>query len=220
MWKAGRTEIGVRTVASHTGSLAGNSAVFDAALKQSGVVGARNVEELLDLAIGFTCPVLPRGNRLGALVEAGGGAVAGADVHEALGLEMPTFSMATQKELADALQGVIPTLPGGQNPVDIVWVPLEVSGRTFVQGARIILKDVDAALIITYADLDEHFATGLVALRDELKKPIIVIPGYAGFQRMGMSLLARNGIPTFNIPERALKALSAMVHYSDYLHQS
>ena len=218
--KAGRSRLGVRTITSHTGALAGNSAVFEAALRQNGVVNAHNLDEFIDLTMGFTCPVLPSGNKLGVLVEAGGVAVASADISEALGLEMPTFSTETQEELANVLHGIVPPFSNRQNPVDIVWVPKEFSARTFLQCSRIMLKEVDSILILNYTALDEYFASELVALRDELKKPIMLIPGYVGFQRAGMSLLARKGIPTFTIPERALQTLSAMFRYSTYLRQS
>ena len=219
VWKAGRTEAGVRAAASHTGALAGNGAVFDAALRQSGIVSAQNLEELIDLAVGFTCPVMPGGNRLGVLVESGGGAVGSADIYEGLGLEMPALSRETQKELADVLQDIIPAFPSLQNPVDMVWIPLEHSARVFLQCLRIILKEVDAALLVDYTPLDKYYSAKLAALRDELRKPIIIIPGHVIGQKQGMSLMVRNGIPTFTIPERALKVLSAMVRYSNYLRQ-
>ena len=71
-----------------------------------------------------------------------------------------------------------------------------------------------------YAQLDDSFAAELVSLRDEVGKPIFIVPGMPIMQEAGMSLLIRHGIPTFTIPERALKVLAAMVSYSDYLHQS
>jgi len=218
VWKTGRTEVGIRAVASHTGSLAGNSLVFDTALKQSGAVRAQNLEELIDLTVGFTCPVMPRGNRLGVLAGAGSGAAASADVCQPLGLEIPTLSTETQKELANTLQGVIPPFSTPRNPVDVVWPPAELSAGVFLQCSRIMLKDVDAVLLLTYAELDEHFIASLVSLRDEMGKPIIVIPGHSTEQKQGMSLMTRNGIPTFTIPERALNTLSAMVGYSRYRH--
>ena len=220
IWKAGNTRDGVKAAASHTGAMAGNSAVVNAALRQTGIASAHHLEELIDLAVGFSCPVLPSGNKVGLLVEAGGGAVASADAYEALGLEMPTLSLETQKEIANLLQGVVPAIPSLRNPVDIVWVPAEHTVQAFLQSAEIILREVDAAVLINYAPLDEYYASKLANLRDELGKPIFLIPGNPATQKPGMSLMVRYGIPTFTIPERALKVLSAMVRYSNYLRQS
>lgn len=219
VWKSGRTEVGARAAASHTGSLAGNKAVFDAALAQGGVAMAQNLEELIDLIVGFTSPVLPRGNRVGLLMEAGGGAVAGADVAEASGLEVPTLSMEAQKELADKLRGIVPPFSRMGNPVDLVWIPLGSKIQPYLQCSRIMLKEVDAVVMISYAIFDNQAVKETVSLRNEMGKPIYVVPGHPGESREGMSLLTRNGIPSFTIPERAVKVLSAMVHYSNYLAQ-
>ncbi len=217
--KAGRTELGARAAASHTGSLASDSTVFDTALKQSGAVAARNLEELIDLAVGFTCPVLPRGNRVGVIVEAGGGAVAIADNLKALGLEMPILSQNTQQELITSLQSSVTVIPVWQNPVDISFPLNWPKGATFLQCSRIMSPEVDAILVLDYALLDEQQATQIAALRDEIRKPIIVIPGTPTLRQEEMSLLGRRGIPTFTIPERAVKALAAMVNYANYQHQ-
>jgi acyl-CoA synthetase (NDP forming) len=220
VWKAGRTEAGVRATFSHTASLAGNSSIFDVALRQSGAVIAHNLEDLVDLAIGFTCPVLPDGNRLGVVVEAGGGGVAAADTHEALGLEMPVLSEAAQKELTSTLDGSVVALPNLRNPVDIVWPLNWATGRAVRECLRIVLKEVDAALAIDYAPLNERLAAAVAALRDETGKPIILIPGDPVEQKQGMSRLVRKGVPSFAIPERALKVLAAMVRYADYCRHS
>ena len=216
VWKTGRTEIGARAAASHTGSMAGSDVVFDAALVQGGAAVARNLEELLDLTVGFNSPVLPSGNKVGLLVEAGGGAVASADAATSLGLEIPELSPQSQEALVDVLRGVIPPFSRPRNPVDIVWAPATDPGRVYLQCSRIILQEVDALVVICYAKLDDSFAQQLAALRDETGKPILIVPGHPTEQRDGISLLARNGIPTFTIPERALNVLSAMLRYSDY----
>jgi acyl-CoA synthetase (NDP forming) len=218
VWKAGRTEVGIKAVSSHTASLAGNSNIFDVALRQSGAIIARDLEELIDLAIGFTCPILPNGNRLGVVVEAGGGGVAAADAHEALGLEMPVLSEVAQRELINTLQGSVIAFPNLKNPVDIVW-PLNWStGWATMECLRIILKEYDAAIAIDYAPLNERFATKLAALRDDIGKPIIIIPGDPVGQKRGMIRLIRRGVPCFNIPERAVKVLAAMIRYSEGRH--
>ena len=219
IWKAGRTEAGVRAAASHTGSLAGNNVIVDVALVQGGIVIARNLEELIDLITGFTCPVLPAGNKVGLLVEAGGGAVAGADAAEAQGLEVLTLSAEAQKELVDTLNGIIPPFSGPRNPVDLVWPPMDNPVQLFMQCLRIMLKEIDAVVMVSYAVYDDNFTEEVKSLREEMGKPIFIVPGHPTERRNGMSLLIKNGMPTFTIPERAIKTLSAMVQYSNYRRQ-
>jgi len=218
-WKAGRTEVGVRAAASHTGALAGNNVIFDTALRQGGITIARNLDELIDLTVGFTCPVLPRGNKVGLLVEAGGEAVAGADAAEEAGLQMPALSAETQKELANKLKGIIPPFSSLRNPVDLIWPPADDRAQLFMQCSRIMLKEVDA-MVIEILAFDDQFAKKVAGWRDEMGKPIFIVPEHPEEHRAEMSLLTRKGIPTFTIPERAMKALSAMVRYSNYRQQS
>ena len=154
-------------------------------------------------------------------MEAGGGAVSGADAAETQGLEVPALSAETQKELTDKLRGVIPPFASPRNPVDLVWAPAENGSDLYLDCARIMLKDdINAVVVVAYADLDDYFAAELANLRDNTGKPIFVIPGHSLEQRGGISLLTKNGIPTFTIPERAIKTLSAMVRYSNYRRQS
>jgi len=216
VWKTGRSEVGVRAAASHTGSLAGNSVVFDAALAQSGVISAGNLEELLDLLVGFSCPVLPNGNRVGLLGEAGGGGVASADAAEALGLKVPTLSPHNQRTLTDTLKRVIPFFSNASNPVDLVWGPPGDSFQLIIQCMRLILEEVDTLVRISYTVFDDRFVEEVTRLRDETGKPIIVVPAHPSERRDGMELLAKNGIPTFSIPERAMRVLAAMVRYWEY----
>ncbi|MFH1125207.1 MAG: CoA-binding protein, partial [Pseudomonadota bacterium] len=70
--KVGRSKAGARAAASHTGSLAGDDLIVNAAFRQGGIVRVSNVDELFDMAHVFsTCP-LPKGNRVAILSEGGG----------------------------------------------------------------------------------------------------------------------------------------------------
>ncbi len=206
----------MRAAASHTGSLAGDSAVFDAALRQSGAVSARGLDEMIDLEVGFGAPFLPAGNRLGILVEAGGSGVAASDAAEGLGLTIPTLSPGVQREIEKKLKGIVPPFSPPRNPVDLVWTPVEYMLEPFVQCIRLVAPEVDAIIMVSYAVLDDTVVKSLTSLRDEIRKPIFLVPGHASESREGMRLLTRSGIPAFSVPERALKALSAMARYAQY----
>jgi len=216
VWKAGRSEGGARATMSHTGSIAGDGAVADAALRQGGMAVAGNLEELIDLMVGFVSPVLPAGNTLGLLVEAGGGAVASADTADALGLRLPVLSEKTQRELADTMKPVLPPFAPPRNPVDIVWGPAGDRQGFLVKCSRAILREVDSLLMIDYGAFDDEFASALAALRDETGKTILIIPGHPLDDPEGMSRMTRHGIPAFTIPERALSTLAAMARCSRY----
>lgn len=219
VWKGGKTEAGNRLTATHTASLASNSAVFDAAIKQSGVISAGDIEELLDLVNGFSSPVLPTGNRVGLIAEAGSATVAAADMSAELGLSIPTLSASAQQDIASLLESeAMPSLTR-QNPVDLGWLDYEPSARLLIECSRILLKEVDAIVALSYAHLTDDFVQQLASVRDETKKPILLTAGLPTIEREGMNRLVSNGIPTFSILQRALKALAAMLRYSRYRQQ-
>ena len=214
VWKGGRSSGGARAASSHTGSLAGNGAIMDDVLRQAGAVIARDLDDLMDYMVGFSSPVMPPGNRVGLLVEAGGGAVSGCDAAEQLGLATPQLSEQAQKDLVKTLTGIIPPFASPRNLVDIVWSPAKDADKLFSTCSRIILAETDAVVILNYINYDDAFAKAMAALRDETGKPIMVVPGHAIERRSGMALLTKHGIPAFTTPRNALRVLAAMLEHA------
>lgn len=218
VWKGGSSEAGARAALSHTGSLAGSYAIFESAGRQKGVVLARGLEELLDLAAAFSAPYLPGGREVGLLIEAGGGAVASSDACTAAGLKVSPLPEAIQWKLRSFLEGKIPPSPNMSNPVDLVWVPFLEAGYIYSTSLEIMIEAVDACVTICYAFLeDEAFLSRLEEIRDRAQKPVIVVPGHSNEQRRGMTLATQRGIPAYAMPENAIRALAAMVRRSEYL---
>jgi acyl-CoA synthetase (NDP forming) len=213
VWKAGRSAIGARSASSHTGSLAGNSIVFDALAAQTGMAVVHDIDELMDMMVGFSCPVVPKGNRVAVLCESGGGAVASGDAAEDLGLEIPTLSEEAQQKLIAILTGKIPPFATPRNPVDIVWGPADNPGELFVACSRVMLRETDSVVMLDYQKLSETFAGQLAGLRNETGSPIFIVPGYVTFSRSGMAVMTGNGVPSFHTPAKALKVLAEVVRY-------
>jgi acyl-CoA synthetase (NDP forming) len=116
--KAGRTPAGQKSALAHTGAVAGDEAVVDAALRQAGVVRVRSLEELL-----INAGLLAQGHRLKgrrmAVVTASGGACdIIADRASDEGLELPGFADATKVEL----EAYLPSFASVQNPLDTAAV--------------------------------------------------------------------------------------------------
>ena len=116
IYKGGLTESGSRAVSSHTGSLSGQVAMWDAFFKQTGAVRVDCLDELRDVTMTFLyCPP-PKGRRIGLIGAGGGNSVAGADVCAQEGLHLPQVSSKTR----DLLASFVP--PDGTsigNPFDI-----------------------------------------------------------------------------------------------------
>jgi len=161
--KAGRSEAGAAAVASHTGSLAGSDAVFDAVCRRTGLIRVHNSEAFFDTLSAFEKLPLPRGNRMGVLSITGMGCVAATDAAEEHGIVLPALTPETLTRLGE----VMPVWAPVRNPIDM-WSAIEQHGSKKASShiARCLMdqKDVDA-LLITFVlmpesmmDISEAFA--------------------------------------------------------------
>ncbi len=218
VWKGGSSQFGAKAAASHTGSLAGNYVLFEAASRQKGIITAKSLDELIDLTVAFSCPYLPKGNEVGMLIEAGGGAVAGSDACAREGLNVSPLPEGVQRKLREFLNGKIPPSPSLANPVDLIWPPFSQAPSIFATCLEIMFEAVDSCLVICYVLIkNEEFLSRLESIRDRAQKPIIFVPGNPVDQRDGMSLAVRRGIPAYIMPENAIRAISALTQRANYL---
>jgi acetyl coenzyme A synthetase (ADP forming)-like protein len=113
--KAGRTAMGARAARSHTGALAGNDKVYDAVLRQSGVIRALSLNDMLEFARGLQILPTPRGENVVIVTGAGGSGVLLSDACVDNGLRL----MSMPADLDAAFKQFIPPFGASGNPVDI-----------------------------------------------------------------------------------------------------
>ena len=113
--KAGRTSMGARAASSHTGALAGNDKIYDDVFKQSGVIRARSLRDLLEFARGIPVLPTPKGNNVVIITGAGGSGVLLSDACVDNGLSL----MSMPADLDAAFRKFIPPFGAAGNPVDI-----------------------------------------------------------------------------------------------------
>ncbi|MGH8055695.1 MAG: acetate--CoA ligase family protein, partial [Candidatus Entotheonellia bacterium] len=113
--KAGRTDMGARAAKSHTGALAGNDRVYDAILREAGVIRARHLNEMLEFARALQMLPTPRGENILIVTGAGGSGVLLSDACVDHGLRL----MAMPPDLDQAFRQFIPPFGAAGNPVDI-----------------------------------------------------------------------------------------------------
>ena len=116
--KVGRTLAGQRTALAHTGALAGDAAVTEAALRQVGVVMVRSLEEMLLTAALLAGGPRLTGRRMGVVTSSGGSCDIIADRASDEGLELPPLSEETAARITDYL----PPFATAQNPLDTAAV--------------------------------------------------------------------------------------------------
>jgi acyl-CoA synthetase (NDP forming) len=221
--KVGRSAAGARAAASHTGSLAGDEVIVDAAFRQAGIVRVSNVDELFDMAAAFArCP-LPKGNRVAILSEGGGDNSIAADNAEKYGMEVPVLSAETQERMKPFLLEGMPA----SNPIDYGGTA-EENPHMITECVKVCMEDdlVDGILITGFfggfkdiiashvAELEEKASTDMAALVEQHKKPLIVHTSFAREAIKSLGILKSAGVPVIESSERAAQCLSALMHFS------
>lgn len=212
--KTGRTGAGARATASHTGSLAGSDAVFDAACRQVGIVRVESVGELLDCTVVLGEGRFPSGNRVGMVTGSGGGAALVADLSESRGLTFPDLTPATK----EALRQVVPPFATIQNPFDGTSA---IFREQDVMGACLRLVAADANVDVVFVYLGTGYATAeayvrdLLAVRAETARPMVVV--WAAAPPEPLRALQEAGMYVFSDELHAVKAVTALVQYGTTL---
>jgi acetate---CoA ligase (ADP-forming) len=145
--KVGSSAAGQQAALAHTGSVAGDDAVVDAALRQLNVIRVTTIEDLLSTAALLGYDRWPRGRRMGVLTASGGACDIIADLASSHGLEIPAFAAAT----ADAIAAHLPPFATAHNPLDVTGYGL---ANTRNRGAR---TAIDHALDIAVDDPNLDF---------------------------------------------------------------
>ncbi|MHB8764175.1 MAG: acetate--CoA ligase family protein [Deferrisomatales bacterium] len=244
--KGGRTAAGQRAAASHTGALAADEAVFEAACRQAGVVLVTQPADLLDVPAALSALPLPRGNRVAIMTWGGGWGGVVSDLCAELGLEVPPLA----PELVARLDRLLPPYWSRTNPVDLVGEPdLELPGRVLeellawdgvdavihlgmlgrrpyvlglIDSVRRADPDIAAAFLATVDQASEAYERECLAqslrLMERHGKPVI------GVSLMpdggGRTLHEVAGVPgravVFPTPERAAKVLAHLWGYQRF----
>ncbi|WP_209475532.1 acetate--CoA ligase family protein [Thermococcus stetteri] len=210
--KAGRSESGARAASSHTGSLAGSWKIYEAAFKQSGVLVADTIDDMLSMARAFTQP-LPKGKRVAIMTNAGGPGVLTADAIDRKGLKLANLEEKTIEEL----RSFLPPMAAVKNPVDMI---ASARGEDYYRTAKLLLEDPNVDMLIaicvvpTFAGMTptEH-AEGVIKAVKEVNngKPVLglFMAGYVS--EKAKELLEANGIPSYERPEDVAAGAYALV---------
>jgi acetate---CoA ligase (ADP-forming) len=195
--KAGRTEQGRLAAESHTKSLAGSDAVYDAIFRKYKVHRAETIEELYDFAKALAYYPKPTGRRLLNITSSGGAAILAIDAAEKLGFQVPPPSADLQEKLKE----IVPAHCAVGNPVDLTGDVMSDPGL-YVRVIAAARKEYDNLVLIfgdPIPDASQVVTPGLHEL--------VIFMGGADVERQEVPLMHQKGIPVFPTPERGLAAL-------------
>jgi acetyltransferase len=210
--KAGRTQAGALAAASHTGAMAGEDSVYDAAFQRAGILRVKTFEELFDCAELLAKQPKPAGSGLAIITNAGGPGVMAADGLADYGYEPASLSAETFQKLAE----ILPPYWSKRNPIDMLG---EAKPELYRKVVEICLnaKEVNGLLIISAPQALADTAKVAAALVDLIReKPIPIITSWVGGVDMqkGRDIFNQAGIPTFDTPERAVRAFMDIYRFS------
>lgn len=175
IWKVGLTRGGAVAASSHTGSLAGATAVWDAFFRQTGAIKINSLDELIDGMVGFSCLPNGCGRRIAVVSGGGAGAVISADACENAGLAMPDFGPDTIGRLKEVLPPVGTSL---KNPLDMgnPHPPLKVLRSVLEIVAASDAIDVIVIRRVFFSVMTSKIFSGTTAATEEEQEELLRIP--------------------------------------------
>lgn len=210
--KSGTTKSGAKAASSHTGSLAGEDIIYDAAFKQSHVIRAKNFEELFDMAKVLEKQIYPKSDGIAVLTNAGGLGVMTADALEINNLRLATLSEKTISTLKEKF----PERVVVSNPMDLVG---DADKERYEVGLKALLEDEDVGLIIVILLLQvptlsfESIDT-ILKIKQNANKPIIVLCAGGEIVSNYIKKLEEGGLALYPTPERTARAAYALISHS------
>lgn len=218
IYKTGVSPAGLLAVSSHTGSLAGEDRVFDAAFKQCGLLRAADVEEIGDLNKAFCTFSGINGNRVGLISISGGAGVWAVDACTRFGLEIAKFSQAT----IDKLEGLFPSWAHCGNPLDI-WPASIYHGYLHCcrQALETYMEDpeIDAVILMTgsFLEPEKDFldVTGLIReFAGRYPEKPVAVTSWGNYYRYYEEEVEKDGTAVYYFSvDRAARALAGLYKY-------
>jgi acetyltransferase len=201
--KAGRTAAGSRAAESHTKSMAGTDAIYDALFRKYQVHRADTLEELFDFAKALAYLPQPRGRRLMITTSSGGAAILAIDEAEKSGLTVPEPNPI----LKERLRAMLPAHCAVGNPVDLTGDAIS-SPELYRQVMDQTRDDYDTQVVI-FGDPIPGASRQVTPGASEL----VIFLGGAEVERQERLDLYRAGIPVFPTPERGVRALAQFFRF-------
>jgi acetate---CoA ligase (ADP-forming) len=212
MVKSGTTAAGARAASSHTGALSGTEVAVDALIRQTGVIRARSIDEMMGTMLAFSrCP-LPKGRRVAVLTNAGGPGIMATDALIGLGMELAELDPETARRLSERL----PVEASVANPIDMI---ASADTENFRACMKILLESdtVDSVIVAFVPPImvdPMDVVGGVTDAMDGTNKPVLMVlmAEEQYYERIPEEIPASP--PIYRYPEAAAHALAEMSNYA------
>jgi acetyl coenzyme A synthetase (ADP forming)-like protein len=213
--KSGSSVIGKRTAASHTGSLAGDFEVYQAAFIQAGAIPVNSLREAFDVAELMVSYGYPEGSRAMVITTAGGFAVLASDYAEQFSVDLPPLS----PPVLEALDSFLPPIWNRANPMDIIGDGgVERFARvldTLVQHQETF--DIAVIIAVPSAVLDPTLLAREIARFSQTTRKMVIGCLLGGdTMKGGMRVLRHHRVPNYEDIESAFRAAGRSIRVSGH----
>ena len=216
MLKVGRTAASQAAAMSHTGALATDDAVFDAACRKFGIVRVDSLDEMIEASLAFGAGRLPAGRRVALVGYSGGAKGLFLDCAAGIGLDLPDFAPETQTRLSEMIdEGVSP-----DNPLD-TGAGLARRYKAFAEACKIVAADPNIDMISVQGQLP--LAEGAAGdpdlfrqVRESTDKPVVAHNRMSqNVNDVGRAFQEAAGIPFLQRLPEVARTLDALGRYAE-----
>ncbi|MDY6823801.1 MAG: CoA-binding protein [Thermodesulfobacteriota bacterium] len=231
----GGSETGRKAALSHTGAMSGPDELYDGIFRQCGVLRAVSIIELFDMCIALGQLPAAGGGKVFVQTHSGGPGAVAADACGRSGIHLPEPSDVTREKLAD----LVPATGSIKNPIDVTFTKnmlqfLSDLPRAIIEDPACdilllyfympsdMIKRMLISMGVTQEEMDEKIIeisnSVAVTIRDIMQdtgKPIVCF-SYHNRDEVAVKSLAAHGIPFYQGPERAVRAIRAMIDYRSF----
>src|ERR1700760_1880095 len=212
--KVGRSGAGERAAASHTASMAGWSAAYDAVFAKYGFIVSNDLDEAVAIAAVLASNPLPKGDRVAVLTVSGGAGIWGADTVSMQGLQVPELSAPIQAEIMKLL----PSYGAARNPIDGTAQGVHSGGLQKSIDLLDVSNEVDAMLVVLSLSSEKRMPFKQAELEPVIsaqRKPIVFY-SYTLPSNFARRELAKSGVVVLSSLTHAGVALKRLVEYSKF----
>ncbi len=217
--KSGCTEKGAEMVSSHTASIAGDSDIHSAAMKQCGAIQVNSFTELASTLLALNQGKLPEKNSMCIISQGGGDCVLTSDACIEKGLDVPELSESTKRKLGK----IVPDNGSVSNPIDLAgW-------ENVVEATEIALEDdqIDGVLVVggfagfslvdpNALEVEKGYVMRMCELISRADKPVLIYTFFSFVNAELIGILNNHNIPLFMDHHDAVNAMAALAEYREY----
>ncbi|NJE43068.1 acetate--CoA ligase family protein [Thermococcus sp. GR6] len=220
--KSGRTEAGAKAAASHTGSLAGSYAIYQAAFKQAGVLEAKSMRQLFNYAKALAMQKPAMGNHVAIVTNGGGAGVMMSDGLLERGMELAELTEQTNERFRkDIEEDKLPHHMSYKNPIDVIG---DAPSNRYERAMRYALEDPNVDVLVVIAlfqspALDEGIVDAVAKMQEYGKPIVFVAPGGDYPHKMARNIELK-GVPVYETVEDGVDAVYALVRYGEWLREN